>query len=199
MNLRICHRACNCFQKQLRILSMVTSLQLFFITAAFAASNNDWERLVKEAAREGKVVIAIPLGEAYPRVIATFQKSFPMIKAETFSIHTRDFMARFRQERAVGQVLWDALIGGPDSNIYQAGNQGLWDPVLPELVLPEVRDNSEWRGGIEAAFSDLKKTFSFNYISRTTEGFYVNREYVPESELPSVDGLQDPKWAGKIS
>jgi hypothetical protein len=61
------------------------------------------------------------------------------------------------------------LIGGPDSDIYGAGQQGFWNPVLPELLLPDVRDNSKWRGGLEAAFSDEKKTFAFNYVRRTTK------------------------------
>jgi iron(III) transport system substrate-binding protein len=180
---------------------LVVLASLFHLTAnaCFAAAANEWERTVTAAGQEGKVVIAIPLGEAYPRVVANFQKAYPTIKAETFSIHTRDFMARFRQERSAGQVLWDVLIGGPDSDIYGAGQQGLWDPVLPELLLPEVRDNSKWRDGLEAAFSDKQKTFAFNYVRRITEGFYVNRAHVSEAELPSVDGLRDPGWAGKIT
>jgi hypothetical protein len=61
---------------------------------------------VTAAVQEGKVVIAIPLGESYPHVVANFQKAYPAIKAETFSIHTRDFMVRFgrkdRRDRSYG-------------------------------------------------------------------------------------------------
>jgi iron(III) transport system substrate-binding protein len=131
--------------------------------------------------------------------VAAFQKAFPKIKAETFSSHTRDFMPRFRTERAAGQNVWDILINGPDADTYAAAQQGLWDPVLPELLLPDVRDNAKWRGGLKNAFSDKEKTFAFNFVMRTTEGFFVNRDFVPESELPSVDGLWDSKWAGKIA
>ena len=58
-----------------------------------AASQTEWEQVVAAARKEGKVVVAIPLGEAYPKVIGAFQKAYPEIKAEPFSTHTRDFMA----------------------------------------------------------------------------------------------------------
>jgi ABC-type Fe3+ transport system substrate-binding protein len=166
--------------------------------AGFAATPPEWEKVLAAARKEGKVVIAIPLGEAYPKVIAAFQKAHPEIKAEPFSLHTRDFMARYHKEREVGQVLWDALIGGPDSDIYRAANQGYWDPIKPNLLLPEVLDTSKWRGGIDSAFSDKNRTFAFNYVRRITEGFFVNRDAVTESDLRDVDGLWDARWQGKI-
>lgn len=165
----------------------------------FAATPSEWEKVLAAARKEGKVVVAIPLGEAYPKVIAAFQKAYPDIKAEPFSLFTRDFMARFQKEREAGQILWDALIGGPDSDIYRAGNQGLWDPIKPNLHLPEVIDNSKWRGGIDSAFSDKSKKFTFNYVKRITEGFFVNRDIVPELDLRNADGLWDAKWQGKIA
>jgi hypothetical protein len=95
-------------------------------------------------------------------------------------LHTRAFMARYQKEREVKQILWDALIGGPDPDIYRAGNQGLWDPIKPHLHLPDVLDNSKWRGGIDGAFSDNNKSFAFNYVRRITETFFVNRDAVGE-------------------
>ena len=138
-----------------------------------AATQAEWEQVVAAARKEGKVVVAIPLGEAYPKVIGAFQKAYPEIKAEPFSTHTRDFMARYHKEREVGQILWDALIGGPDSDIYRAAQQGYWDPIKPNLLLPEVLDNGKWRGGLDGAFSDTGKTFAFNFVRRITEGFFV--------------------------
>src|ERR687896_674853 len=153
---------------------LLSPLANFFgISLVSAAAAPEWEKILAAARKEGKVVVAIPLGEAYPRVIAAFQKAHPDIKAEPFSIHTRDFMSRYRKEREVGQVLWDALIGGPDSDIYGAAQQGFWDPVKPDLALPEVLDYSKWRGGIDNAFSDKNKKFAFNYVRRTTEGFFI--------------------------
>jgi iron(III) transport system substrate-binding protein len=186
--------------KRLFKLALLALTLSWTARAAFAATAaTDWERVIAAAEQEGRVVIVLPLGEAYPRVVAAFQKSFPRIKVETFSSHTRDFIPRFRAERAAGQILWDILINGPDTSTYAAAHQGFWDPVLPELLLPEVRDNSKWRGGLKNAFSDKGKTFAFNFVMRTTEGFFVNRDFVPESELPSVDGWWNSKWAGKIA
>jgi hypothetical protein len=115
------------------------------VSLVSAAAAPEWEKTLAAARKEGKVVVAIPLGEAYPRVIAAFQKAYPDIKPEPFSIHTRDFMSRYRKEREVGQILWDALIGGPDSDIYGAAQQGYWDAVKPDLVLPVVQEVQENR------------------------------------------------------
>jgi len=164
-----------------------------------AAPQAEWEQVVADARKEGKVVVAIPLGEAYPKVIGAFQKAYPEIKAEPFSTHTRDFMARYHKEREVGQILWDALIGGPDSDIYRAAQQGYWDPIKPNLLLPEVLDNGKWRGGLDGAFSDTGKTFAFNFVRRITEGFFVNRDSIAGAELRDVDGLWNAKWQGKIA
>jgi hypothetical protein len=65
--------------------------------------------------------------------------------------------------------------------------------------LPEVLDNSKRRGGLDNAFSDKSKTFAFNYVRRTTEGFFINRDAVSEQELRDADGLWEPKWQGKIA
>src|SRR5437870_3925305 len=178
----------------------VSEFHVYFpmTNAVWAAMPPEWEKVLAAARKEGKLAVAIPLGEAYPRVIAAFQKAYPDIKSEPFSIHTRDFMARYRKEREVGQILWDALIGGPDSDIYGAGQQGYWDPVKPDLLLPEVLDNAKWRGGIDGAFSDKNKAFAFNYVRRTTEGFFINRDSIPEAELRDTDGLWDAKWQGKV-
>lgn len=109
------------------------------------------------------------------------------------------YMARYHKEREVGQILWDALIGGPDSDIYRAAQQGYWDPIKPNLLLPEVLDNGKWRGGLDGAFSDTGKTFAFNFVRRITEGFFVNRDSIAGAELRDVDGLWNAKWQGKIA
>jgi iron(III) transport system substrate-binding protein len=180
-------------------LFLSVAAQFLGVSPSAAASAPEWEKTLAAARKEGKVTVAIPLGEAYPRVIAAFQKAYPDIKAEPFSIHTRDFMARYRKEREVGQTLWDALIGGPDSDIYAAGQQGYWDPIKPNLEIAEVLDNTKWRGGIDGAFSDKDKKYAFNYVRRTTEGFFINRDSISEAELRDADALWDTKWQGKIA
>ena len=180
-------------------LSVNLTVQDSGVALAAATPQTEWEQVVAAARKEGKVVVAIPLGEAYPKVIGAFQKAYPEIKAEPFSTHTRDFMARYHKEREVGQILWDALIGGPDSDIYRAAQQGYWDPIKPNLLLPEVLDNGKWRGGLDGAFSDTGKTFAFNFVRRITEGFFVNRDAISEAELRDVDGLWNAKWQGKIA
>ena len=48
-------------------------------------------------------------------------------------------------ERSAGQYLWDVFDSGPNTG-YSAIKAGLLDPLLPELILPEVNDPAVWGG-----------------------------------------------------
>lgn len=191
-----------------RFIALGISAVLFFTPVASASGassvsslswENDWKQVLEKVRQEDKVVVGVPLGEAYRKVVAAFQKAFPELKVEATSIHTRDFIIRIEQERRVGQYLWDAFIGGPDVDVYKLGQAGYWDPVKADLLLPEVLDDAKWRRGFEDGFSDSGKKFAYNFIKSASAGaFFVNRDFVPDAELPNVDGLWDPKWKGKI-
>lgn len=173
---------------------------LFIAGQTWAASQEQWTQVLGKARQEGKVVVGIPLGEAYRQVLAAFQKAFPEIKAEVSSIHTRDFIVRVQQERRVGQFLWDAFIGGPDVDVYRLGREGAWDPVKSDLILPEVIDDSKWRGGFDDGFSDQGKAFAYNFMKNASSGaFFVNRDFISQSALPIANDLWDPRWEGKIA
>src|SRR5229473_2195994 len=57
---------------------------------------------------------------------------------------------------------WDAWIGGPDVDVYQLANDGVFDPFKPEIVLPEALDDSKWMEGFDAGFSDKGKKFTYD-------------------------------------
>ncbi len=162
-------------------------------------ANSEWDRVLAAARAEGKVSVVIPLGDAYRLGIEAFQKAYPDIQLEASALHPRDWVPRVQQERAAGQFLWDVYVGGPDVDVYRLADEGTWEPIKDDLLLPEVLDDSKWRRGFDDGFSDKGKRFTYNFIKVSTTGFCcVNRDFVPESELPNFEGLLDPKWRGKI-
>ena len=164
---------------------------------AQAADSAEWEQILAAARREGKVVVAGPPQPAEREVLMRFRQAYPDITLEYSGILAQDLAARMEAERAAGSYLWDLAIGGVSTQ-YAYIPRGFYQPFRPVLVLPEVRDESNWLGGIDGGFSDLGKTYIWSFTSYITNLLKVNRSAVPESELSGAAGLVDPRWKGKI-
>jgi len=101
------------------------------------------------------------------------------------------------KEREVGKYLWDLKIGGADAPSYSLKAQGQMAPIRPLLFLPEVVDDSKWLGGLDGLFLDKEKSYFLTFAAYSSENIYYNTKYV--TEAPTVAGLVDAKWKGKIS
>jgi iron(III) transport system substrate-binding protein len=157
-----------------------------------------WDRTVAAAKQEGKIAIAGPAIPAAREALLAFQKAYPQISVEYSGMQASDLANRLVPERQVGQYLWDVVVAGgiPASGLNAPG---LLDPFLPNLILPEVLDDSVWLGGLKDGFYDKERVHSMGYQASLWYQVYVNRDIVPESELSRVEDLLDPKWAGKIA
>jgi ABC-type Fe3+ transport system substrate-binding protein len=155
---------------------------------------------VAAARAEGKLTLAVPPGPQYePAIREAFAQSFPGIQVEMVNLLGGQFRVRAEKERAAGQYDWDACICGPGADTYRLAKDGVFDPVLDDAVLPEVLDDSKWLGGIEARFSDEAKRYAFSFGASDSQGGFVNRDLIPETELASYDDLWKPLARGKIS
>jgi ABC-type Fe3+ transport system substrate-binding protein len=166
---------------------------------ARAAWEQEWERVVAAARQEGKVVLGIPPGPQYePAIREAFGKALPGIEVEMVNLHAAQFSARLARERAAGEYAWDAWIGGPDVDVYALGKEGAFDSLRDDLILPDVLDDAKWLGGLQGRFSDEGKRYMFNFGARNGEGGFVNRDFIPESELAKAEDLWKPQFRGKI-
>ncbi|HLQ33593.1 MAG TPA: extracellular solute-binding protein [Chloroflexota bacterium] len=151
------------------------------------------------ARQEGKVVLGVPPGPQYqPAITSGFEKAYPGIAVEITNIHAAGFTARVAKERAAGVFAWDAWIGGPDVDVYQLANDGVFDPFKPEIVLPEALDDSKWMEGFDAGFSDKGKKFTYDLGANGGGRIFANRDFVPESALATWEDLWKPEFKGKI-
>jgi ABC-type Fe3+ transport system substrate-binding protein len=75
----------------------------------------------------------------------------------------------------------------------------LAEPLAPNLILPEVREEKYWWGG--HIWEDNVKTHRFLYsfiADAGTGGFWYNSNVAKPEELRSLDDFLNPKWKGKV-
>jgi iron(III) transport system substrate-binding protein len=159
----------------------------------------EWEALVAAAEKEGQLAIAGPPGETYRfALVDWFQKKFPKIKVEYNGASGRDQVPRITRERQSGVFNWDVYIGGPTSPLGALKPIGAFDPLLPELVLPEATDNAKWHDGFRSGFMDIEEKLYYAFDGTSSDVLYVNADIVPPAEIKAYKELANPKWAGKI-
>lgn len=157
----------------------------------------EWKKVVEAAKKEGKIVISGAPGEGWRKsLVDMFQQEYPEITVEFTAASGRTFGARVRQEREVGQKLWDLRSGGADTAM-EAKKNGFLSPIRP-LLLPEIADDKKWIGGIDGIFNDRENKYILGYTLYIEPSSYVNRDFIKESDLKSSAQLLDQKFKGKI-
>ncbi len=156
----------------------------------------EWQETVAAAKREGKVVVNTFPGDGYKRALKLFTETFPEIKLEHTNLHSQDFVL---QERQAGIYTWDVAIIPSTTALQVLRPAGVWDPVRPAIILPEVKDDAGWDRGFEFGFSLVKDralTYAFTLVRAA--GIYINTDMVKDEEVRSLIDLLNPKWKGKL-
>jgi ABC-type Fe3+ transport system substrate-binding protein len=168
---------------------------------AFAAAADpwavEWERTLAAAKKEGE--ISFYGSEGYEKIFDVFQKRYPEIKVKSNttrrgSEHGQAVMT----ERRAGQYLVDLFINGvvtPNTVFYKAN---ILEPIRPQLILPEVVDESKWWGG-KHHYADPENKFIFVFQGSVHGGENAyNTKLVNPKEVKSYWDFLDAKWKGKI-
>lgn len=167
------------------------------------AQDAEWNRTVEAAKQEGLLVIGGPPARALRSALTDeFTKAYPEIKIEYVGGFPHELEPRILQERGAGRFLWDVYISGAPSAIFTLKARGALDPILPALMLPEVKDEKKWIGGFRpgAGFADKAPPLTFFMFDGTASALvHVNRKLVGKDELKTFKDLLDPKWKGKIA
>jgi ABC-type Fe3+ transport system substrate-binding protein len=167
--------------------------------SASVSSNPEWDKILDMAKKEGKLIISGSPSDLWKKSLADeFEADYPEIKVEYTRDNSRDFWARVRKEQELGQYLWDLRVGGASGDVYNAKNEGLFDPIRP-LINPEHAKDSIWFGGYDGAFIDKESKYMFSFLAFEEPTTFVNRDFISENDLTSTKQLTDPKFKGKIS
>ena len=155
-------------------------------------------RLVAAAEKEGTLVVfALPNPLTREFVVKEWAKAFPKIALAATVLEQPQFIARIRTERSAEKYLWDVAFSGHPAG-YVLAKEGALDPLLPELVDPEVNDPKVW-GGWDEAFVDDAAKYVFSMSAYLASGSY-NALYVPpeKAERMGARVMLEPEYKGKI-
>lgn len=181
-----------------RGLSLVTLFLCFFVLVDESESQwqEEWKRVLEGAKREGKVSVIIPVGrEAYAALVEAFQKQYG-ITVETFVDRGAGIAPKVSTERGAGRYLWDLVVTGTTTALTALIPMGVLDPLEPALLLPDVKDPKNWRGGALEFIDGGRRMLVVTPFQRGT--LFINPKLVKPEEFKSYKDLLEPKWKGKI-
>jgi iron(III) transport system substrate-binding protein len=161
-------------------------------------AGTEWNKMVAAAKREGKVVVAaFPNPDARKRIPEAFKKAFG-VEVEYLGGRSAQQAERVSRERSSGVYTLDVFIGGPDTMTTRVFAEKMLDPIEPVLILPDVKDKSKWVKG-KPWFFDSEGKYMVRLLDQISYNVSVNSKVVNAGEIKSIQGLLDPKWAGKIA
>jgi iron(III) transport system substrate-binding protein len=160
--------------------------------------SSDWEKILEAAKKEGRVVAAIPTSaELRKELESGFQAKFSGIELEVSVSRGASNTNKIVEEQNAGVRSTDLHIGGTTSIVTALLARNLLEPVLPAMVLPEVREPKNWWGG--HMWADNAKRFIYSFTAYVTETLWYNTTLAKPDEITSYDQLLDPRWKGKIA
>lgn len=187
----------------MRSIALAAGLALaiagFAATPSHAQSGNpQWDQTVAAAEKEGSVVINMPAGNALRDFLASeWPKAFPKITLVTNSIDEGTWIARVRIERQSGKFLWDAAMSGSVTS-YTMTNEGDTIPIVPELILADVKDPKTW-GGWDRVMWDNRHAYVMATQNFLKMPFYNTRLLSPDKvKAEGSKVFLDPVLKGKV-
>lgn len=160
----------------MRLLCQSVSLALLWLVtgAAYAQgadpnSQGDWAKIVDGARKEGALVVSIPASAELRKTLdENFKNKFPGIDLELITARGPSHAQKILQEKKAKVDYYDLHVAGT-SSIIAAGfvKDGLVEPLLPWLVLSEVKEAKHWWGG--HIFADKAQRYVYPFMLYLSE------------------------------
>ena len=162
---------------------------------AGAAWQDEWDRVLQAAKKEGKVAMIGPVGaERRDALTIPFEKKYS-ISVEYHADSGAGILPRLSAERKADRYLWDVVITGTATGIENLIPARVLDPLEPNLILPEVKDPKLWRNGALEFLDPGRQLLVMTPFQRGA--LFVNPTLANPKEFKSYKDLLDPKWKGK--
>jgi iron(III) transport system substrate-binding protein len=177
-----------------RLFLLVLLLGLPHSAGAAPAWQEEWERVIQAAKKEGSLAIIGPTGaDRRDSLTVPFQKKYG-ISVEYWADPAPGIPPRITAERQAGRYLWDIVIAGAIEDVVLPLK--VLEPIEPALILPDVKDPKNWRGGAMEFLDAGRQVLVMTPFQRGV--LFVSTELADPKAFKSYKDLLDPKWTGKI-
>lgn len=165
---------------------------------ATGGAASELDTLIAPAKQEGEVVVY--MGRAGSRQLrdgaAAFEKKFG-IKTTAVVGSGSEGADKVLAERDTGLYTADLWMGGLTTINSRLLPRGVFDPIEPVFVLPEIKEKSAWYKG-QYWWGDPEKKFTFLFAASPSPIAAYNTSLVKEEDIQSWWDLLDAKWKGKL-
>jgi iron(III) transport system substrate-binding protein len=171
------------------------AVAIAFATQAQPAWQQEWEKTLEAARKEGQVAVYI---SGYEAVLPDFEKEFPGIKVVAVTGRGNQLGQRLLAERRAEKYLADVVSAGANPNYQQFYAAKALDPIRAALILPEVLDTTKWYLK-KHQYADPEGQYVFNYVGSATYGaINYNTKLVDPKAIKSYWDILASQWKGKI-
>ena len=161
----------------------------------------DWQKEwadVQARAKGQSLVISVHAIDGHAVVVREFQKKFPDIKVELTEQNPSLFTPRVLTEQKNGIFAWDTWWAATANMTNVVMPAGGFDKMTDYMILPEVKDASNWQDPRYLYTSDKGPyVLVHSYLQEAT--LYQNSSAVKGFKVDQIDQLVDPKLRGKIA
>ncbi len=166
-------------------------------TVAPGPAVNQWDTLVAEAKKEGRLTVyTSQRPEARDAITKAVREKYG-IEVEFVAGRASEVVTKLRAERQAGLYNADIGLMGPTTFANELLPMNALIPLDPVLLLPEVKDTSKW---LDNTLPYLDKGHMAFRIVLTALPFYTrNTDQVKEGEISVSTDLLNPKWKGKLA
>jgi iron(III) transport system substrate-binding protein len=181
----------------------VSLLAALVLNIALAASvqgdwKQDWEKTVAAAEKEGEVTIYGQSRAGVGKAILSFTEAYPKIKINFVGGSGSNLAKKIMAEKRAEKHLVDLGIGGGGTMVLVYHKAGLLQPIPPQLILPEVVDQTKWWSK-KHLYSDPEGQHVFMAQGDAGSGIAaINTNFIKPNEIQSWWDLLAPKYRGKI-
>ncbi len=165
-------------------------------TAITRTWQDDWNNVVNAAKKEGEVSIYWEgMPEVKRRITNEFKQRYG-IDLVILSAAGSEIGERMSRERSAGISNVDVVLAGHFAILTLLKPKGLIGPMDELMVLPEVKDSSQWFAG-KFPWVDAEH-FLIKFGGTINTGIWRNTEMVSNTQIQAYADLLKPAWKGKI-
>src|SRR5262245_62222673 len=123
------------------LLAVFVGLAKFsYATQANPSWQQEWEKTLEAAKKEGQVTIYI---SGYEAVLPDFEKEFPDIKVVAVTMRGNQLGQRLLAERRAEKYIADVVSSGANPNYQQFYQAKALDPIKAALIHSEITDHTK--------------------------------------------------------